>query len=216
MLMRYLLSLWPWFFASTLAAGAIHISAVFGVPYVATQDAWARLSNISDYNKMAVLPVAVSETPLPFMAPDIAYAFCRFDLSERNVTVQTPLGDATWSIAVSGRYGENFYFISGAEAKRQELRLLIVPRARLAQEISTELSQEGEEQIIVIAPSETGMVVIRAPIRGPSFREQTVRQIEQAKCGALEEEIIDIDPATLSKGLDLPEKRSRHVPPNLL
>ncbi|MBX2804742.1 MAG: DUF1254 domain-containing protein [Hyphomicrobiales bacterium] len=216
MILRYVLSLWPWFVASLLAAGVIHISAVFSVPYVATQDAWARLTKISGSNELSVLPVAESDMPLPFMAPDIAYAFCHYDLSERNVTVETPLGDASWTIAVSGRYGENYYFISGAEAKRRELRLLIVPRARLAQEISTELSQEGEEQIIVIAPALTGLVVIRAPIRGPSFRAQTVNLLKGAKCGLLEEEIIDIDPATLSKGLDLPEKRSRHVPPELL
>lgn len=216
MLIRYVLSLWPWFIASLLAAGAIHILTVFGVPYVATQDAWARLSKISDNNEMAVLPVAVGDTPLPFMAPDIAYAFCRYDLSERNVTVKTAIGDASWSIAISGRYGENFYFISGAEAKRQELRLLLVPRARLAQEVSTELSQEGEEQSIVIAPDATGLVVIRAPIRGPSFKEQTVNLLKQAKCGLLEDEIIDIDPATRSKGLELPERRNRNLPPELL
>lgn len=216
MLTRYILSLWPWFIASLLAAGIIHILTVFGVPYVATQDAWARLSKISGNNELSVLPIAVNDTPLPFMAPDIAYAFCRYDLSERNVTVEAPLGDASWSIAVSGRYGENFYFISGAEAKRRELRLLLVPRARLAQEVSTELSQEGEEQSIVIAPAETGLVVLRAPIRGPSFKEQTVNLLKQAKCGVLEEEILDIDPATRSKGLELPEKRSNHIPPELL
>lgn len=216
MLIRYVLSLWPWFIASLLGAGAIHILTVLGVPYVATRDAWARLSQISGNNEMSILPVAVNDTPLPFMAPDIAYAFCRYDLSERNVTVETPLGDASWSIAVSSRYGENFYFISGAEAKRRELRLLLVPRARLAQEVSTELSQKGEEQSIVIAPADTGLVVIRAPIRGPSFEEQTINLLKQAKCSLLEEEILEIDPATRSKGLELPEKRDSNLPPELL
>lgn len=214
-MIRSLLSLWPWFSASLLCAGAIHIVTVFGVPYVASQDAWARLSAVAEDNEMALLPVAASETPLPFMAPDIAYAFCRFDLSSKNVTIETPLGDASWSIAVSSRYGENFYFISGAEAKRRELRLLLVPRSRLAQEVSTELSEEGEEQIIVIAPATSGLVVVRAPIRGPSFVEETLGQLKNAKCKPLEEELIDIDPATLSKGLEFPEKRSLNPPPRI-
>lgn len=211
-MIRTILPLWPWFIASVLGAAVIHILTVFGVPYAATQDAWARLSHISGSNELTLLPVAASDTPLPFMAPDIAYAFCRYDLSESNVAVETPLDDASWSIAVSSRYGENFYFITGAEAKRRELRLLLVPRARLAQEISTELSEEGEEQSIVIAPSETGLVVIRAPIRGPSYTQQTLDHLKQAKCKLLVEGEVDIDPATLSKGLELPQKRSRNAP----
>ncbi len=196
---------WPWLVASFFCAGIIHILTVFGVPYVASRDAWARLSAVSDQNRMVVLSVAASETPLPFMAPDIAYAFCRFDLTNQNLLVHTSLGDPSWSIAVSTRYGENFYFITGAEAKRLELRLLLVPRVRLAQEASTERSEEGEEQIIVITPGMSGLVVLRAPIRGPSFAADTVSALQNAKCTPLREPVID--PAVISEGLAIPEQR---------
>jgi uncharacterized membrane protein len=199
-------ALWPWLGASLFCAGVIHILAVFGVPYVASRDAWARLSAIAEVNSMYVMPVAASEAPLPFMEPDVAYAFCRYDLSKSNVSVTTKLGDATWNIAVSTRHGENFYFISGAEAKRRELRLLIVPRARLSEEVSTERSEEGEEQSIVIAPEMTGLVVLRAPIRGPSFAADTVNALQSAECKPVTEPAID--PATLSTGVGLPEPRS--------
>ncbi len=176
-------SLWPWALAAVFCAGIIHILAVFGIPYVASRDAWARLSAVSDENQLYLLPIAAaSEMPLPFMAPDIAYAFCRFDLTANNVTLQTEFGDANWSIAVSGRHGQNFYFISGAEAKRRELRLLLVPRARLSEEASTERSEEGDEQIIVITPEMTGIAVIRAPMRGPSFADDTVNALQTAQC----------------------------------
>lgn len=200
-------ALWPWLLASLFCAGLIHILTVFAVPYVATRDAWARLSQISDANRMNVLPVAASETPLPFMAPDIAYAFCRFDLSQNNVLVETGLGDATWSIAVSTRYGENFYFITGAEAKRRSLRLLLIPRSRLAEEASTEMSEEGEEQIIVIVPGMEGLVMLRAPIRGPSFAADTVAALQNAKC----QRQVDpaIDPATVSDGVGMPSRAPR-------
>jgi uncharacterized membrane protein len=200
-------TLWPWLLASVFCAGIIHILTVFGVPYVATRDAWARLSQISDINRMNVLPVAASETPLPFMAPDIAYAFCRFDLNQNNVLIETGLGDSTWSIAVSTRYGENFYFITGAEAKRRSLRLLLVPRSRLAEEASTELTEEGEEQIIVIVPGMEGLVMLRAPIRGPSFAADTVAALQNAKC----QRQIDpeIDPATISQGVGVPARAPR-------
>jgi uncharacterized membrane protein len=173
---------WPWLIAAVFAGGIIHITAVLAVPYLATRDAWARLSKISTENQLHVLPVADDKAPLPFLAPDIAYAFCRYNLSRDNVMVHTALDDATWSIAVSGRHGENFYFISGAEAKRQELRLLLTPRSRLAEEVSTEHSEEGDEQIIVITPGTTGVVMIRAPLRGPSFAADTLTALRRAGC----------------------------------
>lgn len=172
----------PWLVAAVFCAGVIHVLTVFGVPVLASRDAWARLSQISSENQINVLSVGASDTPLPFMAPDIAHAFCRYDLTKNNVLVKAALGDSTWSIAVSGRYGENFYFISGAEAKRRELRLLLVPRSRLAEEVSTERSEEGDEQIIVITPGMQGIVVLRAPIRGPSFAADTVKALQGAEC----------------------------------
>jgi uncharacterized membrane protein len=197
-------TLWPWLVASLFCAGVIHILAVFGVPYVASRDAWARLSAISAENRIQLLPVAADETPLPFMEPDVAYAFCRYDLSTSNLLVKTALGDPSWSIAVSGRHGDNFYFISGAEAKRRELRLLLVPRTRLAEEVSTERSAEGDEQIIVITPAMVGLVVLRAPIRGPSFAADTMNALQGAECTPVVEEAID--PATLTEGLGIPER----------
>jgi uncharacterized membrane protein len=192
---------WPWLLASVFCAGVIHALTVFGVPFLATRDAWSRLSALSEANQLYLLPIAAPDAPLPFMAPDIAYAFCRFDLTARNVTLQTELGDASWSIAVSGRYGENFYFMSGAEAKRRELRLLLVPRARLSEETSTERSEEGDEQIIVISPHMTGIVVIRAPVRGPSFADDTVRLLQSAKC----QPAIEQDPNLLAAEEAKPE-----------
>jgi uncharacterized membrane protein len=183
-------AIWPWSLAALFCAGIIHAAAVFGVPYVASRDGWSRLAELSESNQLYILPIAGAEMPLPFMAPDVAYAFCRFDLTAKNVLLQTELGDPSWSIAVSGRRGENFYFISGVEAKRRELRMLLVPRARLAEEASTERSEEGDEQIIVITPEMTGIAVIRATIRGPSFATDTINALQSARC----ETVIEPDP----------------------
>jgi uncharacterized membrane protein len=198
---------WPWLLASVFCAGVIHVLAVFGIPYLATRDAWSRLSALSASNQLYLLPIAAADTPLPFMAPDVAYAFCRFDLTAKNVSLQTELGDASWSIAVSGRHGENFYFISGAEAKRRELRLLLVPRVRLSEEASTERSEEGDEQIIVITPAMTGIAVIRAPVRGPSFAEDTIRLMQSAQC----QPVVEQDPNVIAAEEAKPEQTGPNV-----
>jgi uncharacterized membrane protein len=175
-------SMWPWLLAAVFCGGIIHVVAVLALPYLAKRDAWARLSAISDSNQMYLLPVAQPNPPLPYMAPDVAYAFCRFDLTKNNVQLQTVFGDPSWNIAISGRHGDNFYFISAAEAKRREWRLLLVSRARLAEEASTEQSEQGDEQIIVIAPSMTGVIMVQAPLRGPSFAADTLNALRQTTC----------------------------------
>jgi uncharacterized membrane protein len=175
-------SMWPWLVAAVFCGGIIHVVAVLALPYLAKRDAWARLSAISDTNQMYLLPVAQPNPPLPYMAPDVAYAFCRFNLTKSNVQLQTVFGDPSWNIAISGRHGDNFYFISGAEAKRREWRLLLVPRARLAEEASTEQSEQGDEQIIVIAPGMNGVIMVQAPLRGPSFAADTLNALRQTSC----------------------------------
>ena len=105
---------------------------------------------------------------LPFTPPDVLTAYCLFDLSGNNVIVKSPLPEGPWSLTVSTRSGENFYVVTGADAKKPEVRLLIIPQDRLPEEASTEKTEQGYDQNIIVSPSQTGIVAIRAPLRGES------------------------------------------------
>lgn len=171
----------PWVAAGLIMGGILHILTVLGLPYIAEKDAWSRLSLLKR-NELTLAGDKEDIAALPFAWPDVVHAYCVFDLSERNVVVTSPLLDATWSVAVSTPQAENFYLITGADAKRTNIRLVVTPRERLAQEDSTERSEEGEEQNIVISPTLRGVIAIRAPLRGESFRERTVEALRQARC----------------------------------
>jgi uncharacterized membrane protein len=200
-IIRSIVPMWPWLLATFFCAGIIHISTVFAVPHLATQDAWSRLKAITSENQLYLLPSANSEVTsvLPYMLPDVAYAVCRYDLTKNNLLVHTALADATWNIAISDRYGENFYFISGAEAKRRKWRLLLVPKTRLSEEVSTERSEEGEKQKIVPTTNLKGLVVIRAPMRGPSFAGDTINILQNAQCKSVIAELPKVAPKPLVK-----------------
>jgi uncharacterized membrane protein len=171
----------PWVLAGIFAGGILHILCIFGMPWLAEQDAWGRLSSQIQPNTLAITETN-SAASLPFSSPDVIQAYCPFDLSQRNVVVTSPLPDAPWSLAVSARSGENFYLITGADVKKSEVRVLIIPRDRLPEEASTEQTEEGGEQNIIVSPTTTGIVAIRAPIRGESYRSQTLAQLRQARC----------------------------------
>jgi uncharacterized membrane protein len=170
--------------AGLVAGGVIHIAAVIGAPYLARQDAWGRLSTMTSVNQLYVIPPGAPEiTPLPLAAPDMGYAFCRFDLTEGNVVFESSVSSPIWSTAIHTRHGENFYVISGADIQRARIRMLLVPRERLAEEASTEISDRGEEQIIVISPAMRGTITVRVPNRGRPFTQRTIAALKDAQCG---------------------------------
>jgi len=176
-----------------VAAGVIHIAAVLGAPYLARQDAWGRLAQISELNQLYVMPPGAPDIiPVPLAAPDIGYAFCRFDLSGGNVVFESRVSGPVWSAAMHTRHGENFYVISGADIQRDRIRMLIVPRARLATEASAEITARGEEQIIVISPETKGTITVRVPNPGKPFTQQTIAALQAAQCGPVEQ--IDVAP----------------------
>jgi uncharacterized membrane protein len=171
----------PWMLGGIAAAGIIHILCVFAMPIFAENDAWARLSAKMTTNML--VPDTAKEGPiLPFTPQDVVSAYCLFDLSSNNVIVKSPLPERTWSLTLSSRSGENFYVLTGADAKKPSVRLLILRQDRLPEEASTEKTEEGDEQNILVSPSETGIVAIRAPLRGESFRKTVMDELKKARC----------------------------------
>ncbi len=171
----------PWVLGGVVAGGIIHILCVFGIPVLAEHDAWSRLSAALKPNTLTIAD-GKALAPLPFSPPDVIAAYCLYDIGERNVLVRAPLPEGPWSLAISTRSGENFYVVTGADAKKSEARLLLIGRDRLSDEASTEKTEEGDDQSIVVAPSQTGVVTIRAPLRGESFRAQAMSELQKARC----------------------------------
>jgi uncharacterized membrane protein len=192
----------PWVLGGLVAAGIIHILSVFSIPLLAERDAWARLSAVMTPN---ILTAGGGKNGplLPFTPPDVVSAYCLFDLSANNVIVKSPLPEASWSLTLSARSGENFYVVTGADAKKPEVRLLILRQDRLPEEASTEKTEEGDDQNIIVSPSETGIVAIRAPLRGESFRAAVMDELKKARCEiqkAIEPVAAAAEPSTEPSG----------------
>ncbi len=171
----------PSILAGIVAGGVLHIICIFSIPQLAAQDAWSRLAAAMKHNVL-VIADEKNGLKLPFTPPDVMTAYCLFDLAENNVIVKSPLPERAWSLTVSTRSGENFYLITGADSKKPGVRLLILRRDRLPDEASTEKTEEGDDQNIIVSPSETGIVAIRAPLRGESFRAETAGLLRNAGC----------------------------------
>ncbi|MFZ1108689.1 MAG: hypothetical protein WAN43_10150 [Rhodomicrobium sp.] len=200
----------PWIAGALVAGGILHILCVFGIPALAEHDAWSRLSASLKPNTLAIAD-GKTVAPLPYSSPDEITAYCLFDLSERNLLVRSPLPEGPWSLAISTRSGENFYVVTGADAKKSEARLLLIRRDRLSDEASTEKTEEGDDQNIVVSPSDAGVVAIRAPLRGESFRAQAMSELRKARCELqpMEPVVASAEPSAADAKTSESEQRTR-------
>lgn len=169
--------------AIVILAALIHIVAVLSLPYLAPKNAWARISALSDANRMVVLPAASpSHQSLPLMAPDVRYSVCRFNLDKGPVLLRTQILNDLWSIAFYTPRGENFYAITGRELKRSKIEIIISTENQVGVKAGASFLDEIEDLIVVDTPVHEGIVVIRAPLLGSSYAAQTEAALRRGSC----------------------------------
>jgi len=166
---------------------AVHICIILLMPYFSQGDAWGRLENVSRINELAILPgVEATNRPIAFMAPDVRYAACRYDLANGPLQLRSPLPNDLWSIALYSRHGENYYLISGRDVQSRFVNLLVVMDESInnkqEERDNAGAGTDALREITVSAPSKTGIILIRAPIPNPAHNAQVVQLLSKAFC----------------------------------
>lgn len=165
-------------------AGLIHIFAVMALPYLAPKDAWARLVPLGPPNTMIQLPAPTpAHQVLPMEAPDMRYAFCRFDLAKGPVSLKAVIPDDLWLIAFYTPQGDNFYTAAGADMKAGRINLIIAGENQDVPEASPDAPEEADEAVVVKSPVPEGIALIRAPLAGQSYAAQAGDALKATYCG---------------------------------
>jgi len=176
-----------------LVLGAIlHVTYVLAAPHLASSTAWRQLSPRLPINEMKVLPpIRPGAQPLPFMAPDVRYAICRFDLAVGPLEIRSRMLDPTWSVSLFTALGENFSTFTTVDLMRPEIEMVVAPNTdrSLLQSVQTFLTRTEKETrgqrepgIVVTAPAREGLAVIRAPIMGVAFQKEVEAALATATC----------------------------------
>ena len=160
------------------------------MPYVSKGNAWSKLEESTRLNELAILPPTgegEGSRPIAFMAPDVRYAVCRYDLTNGPLQLRAPLPNDLWTIALYSKYGENYYLISGKDVQSKAVNLLVVVDKTIDNENQKEqaIGASGNaalREITVSAPAKTGIILIRAPIPKPAFAGEISALLEQAFC----------------------------------
>ena len=178
---------WQLILAAPVAAGILHICATLAAPYLTADSAYSRLAPALPVNKMHVLSeVGPGSDPLPFLSPDARYAFCRFDTSAGPVTVTATLPpDPGWMLAVMSPQGDNIYASASTPGRSTPITLALVPSEEHFLGVTPEargIARDTEPPVALAAKH--GIVVVRAPDRGISYRRDTEAALSTARCSA--------------------------------
>ena len=165
-------------------AGLIHIVAVLTLPALAPKNAQARLAALGPANTMIELPAAApGRQAMPMMAPDVRYAFCRFDLTNGPIRLSATIADDLWLIGLYTAEGDNFYAVAGADLKKRDVQFVIVAPDQTVEEAGVNSPETSEEILVVNSPVTEEIAMIRAPLKGPSRAERADEALKTTSCG---------------------------------
>jgi uncharacterized membrane protein len=165
-------------------AGLIHIVAVLALPSLAPKNGFSRLAALGPVNTVIhIPPAAPGQQPLPMMAPDVRYAFCRFDLSNGPVRLTTKIADELVLIALYTPEAENFYSVVGADMRRPDVELIITTADQTVEEAGVDAPETADNVIVVNSPVSEGIALLRLPLAGPSRADYAERALLATSCG---------------------------------
>jgi uncharacterized membrane protein len=174
---------WRTVAGAVLLAGIVHISATLAVPLLGPGNAFRKLRETLPVNQMVFLPPPTPGNQLlPFVAADALYAACRFDVSATGVTVSALLADPGWTLSLHTPQGDNFYVMPAQQLRRSEVTFVIVPGGDKLVDFGASARRPTGDETQVDSPVAEGLVLVRAPLRGLSWRAETEAKLRRASC----------------------------------
>jgi uncharacterized membrane protein len=168
---------------ATVAGGILHILVVLAMPTLGWGSAFSRLAADLPLNKMVILPASVpGRSVLPFLAPDMRYAMCRYEVIGGPVKVSATLPEVGWSLAVYTPQGDNFYAAPAHETRRTDLAFTLLPASDRLINLTPGQRRADVDVGSVTSPSREGLIVLRAPVKGESYLSTLEPFLRSASC----------------------------------
>jgi uncharacterized membrane protein len=172
---------WRTLAAGALLGGIVHICATFAAPVLGSGHAYRTLTATLPLHTMTVLPMPASgRQVLPFLPPDMLYAVCRYELTGGPVSVTAAVSGLGWVLSLHTPEGDNFYVLPGQQLRRTEVSFLLVPSGTVDAGYGNRQASATDTQ--VASPRTEGLIVVRAPIVGLAWIEQTEAALRRSSC----------------------------------
>jgi uncharacterized membrane protein len=168
--------------AGVILGGIVHLVSVLALPRIATQDAYSRLTPMTELNAVTALPQAdPANSAMPFMDPAFAMAICRYDLSSGPIKLTVPVSQAYTSVSFYTRNEVAYYAINDRSAGKKVIELDLMTEAQ-HNELPEDEEVTAADRLIIDSPSTTGLIVLKALAAEPGLMPQAQASLAAASC----------------------------------
>jgi uncharacterized membrane protein len=169
--------------ATVLLAGIVHFVVILATPFVATRDAYARLSGLGQVDETVALPAAdPARRLLPNADPAVAAAFCRYDLASGPIRVRAPTGRAFSSISFHTRHGLAFYALTDRAGAHGAIEAVLATPDGVRALAARDDEENPSRDLRIAAPDREGYVIMRVFSEMPSLRAEAEDQAKRLTC----------------------------------
>ncbi len=156
---------------TVMVAVIIHFLIVSQTPYIAMDKAMEKLdTEINTLDHSGPPDEDFREVVRP--SPDLLYSTCIYDVNEEALLFTVPVTDTYWSISGYAEDTHNFFSLNHEEVETNTARVLVVGEKEKA------YPEVEEDMIIVEAPSDTGIILIRIFVSDREKLEE-LKQIQE-------------------------------------
>lgn len=171
-----------------VAAGIVHIVATFATPELLRPHAYDQIAEHLPANSLVVFGQPEPGSQLvPYQEPDMGFAICHYDVGSGPVSAQVVLPGSGWTLALYAPNGDNFYVLPGRDQRITTLNALLVPAGDEAALPPVIQRPRAAAPTYIQVPEETGLLIVRGPVRGESYRADVETALSRARCGPARE-----------------------------
>ena len=168
--------------AGVLLGAVVHLVSVLALPRIASQDAYSRLTSMTEPNAVTALPLAdPGNTLMPYMDPAFATAVCRYDLSGGPIKLAVPVSQAYTSVSFYTHSDVAYYAINDRSAGKKVIELNLMTEAQHA-DLPEEEDVTAADRLIIDLPTSTGLIVLKALAAEPGMMPQAQASLAAATC----------------------------------
>lgn len=172
-------------FCGLVIAVGIHIVAILASPYLAENDAFAKVQTTLTADKAQIVsPPGGENTWLPSPDPAIAVSTCAFDLRNGPMRIAARTGSLPLSFSFHKETGGVFFAVTDRAAVRGELEIVAMTARQLDEARAAEDENDPSRDVRIVAPEPRGFVIVRVAAPSRSFRPQAEEAAKAIGCTA--------------------------------
>jgi uncharacterized membrane protein len=173
------MSLWLRRIGITLALAALfHAAAIWLLPSGIVALFTARSAGRLGINHAAALPLPTDlSRSVVRPSPDLLYAICLFDVTDRPLILESDLPDNYWSLSVFASNSDNVFAVNDRQVQGSHPRYLLARDAK-----PPGLPPDLAELPVIQTPSATGVVLFRNLLLDPKAMDAAEAAQSSARC----------------------------------